>query len=65
VGTVEREPTAADQSSAQRSAVTELAEMVNIDTLFAFVRIALGVFVLRRTRPQLKRPSGPQRLSCR
>ena len=33
-----------------------LAEMVNIGTLFAFVLVAIGVLVLRRTRPELGRP---------
>lgn len=32
-----------------------LEEMVNIGTLFAFVLVSLGVLVLRRTRPDLKR----------
>lgn len=32
-----------------------LAEMVNIGTLFAFVLVALGVLILRRTRPDLER----------
>ncbi|UFT00102.1 amino acid permease [Nocardia huaxiensis] len=32
-----------------------LEEMVNIGTLFAFVLVSLGVIVLRRTRPDLKR----------
>ena len=35
--------------------LTELAELVNIGTLFAFVLVAVGVLVLRRTRPDLKR----------
>jgi APA family basic amino acid/polyamine antiporter len=35
--------------------LTELAELVNIGTLFAFVLVALGVLVLRRTRPDLLR----------
>jgi basic amino acid/polyamine antiporter, APA family len=35
--------------------LTELAELVNIGTLFAFVLVAVGVVVLRRTRPDLKR----------
>jgi APA family basic amino acid/polyamine antiporter len=35
--------------------LTELAELVNIGTLFAFVLVAIGVVVLRRTRPDLKR----------
>ncbi len=33
-----------------------LAELVNIGTLFAFVLVAIGVIVLRRTRPDLERP---------
>jgi APA family basic amino acid/polyamine antiporter len=33
-----------------------LAELVNIGTLFAFVLVSIGVIVLRRTRPDLKRP---------
>ena len=33
----------------------ELAELVNIGTLFAFVVVAIGVIVLRRTRPDLPR----------
>ncbi len=46
--------------------LTELAELVNIGTLFAFVLVAIGVLVLRRTRPDLRarlplprRPGGP------
>ncbi len=35
--------------------LTELAQLVNIGTLFAFVLVAIGVLVLRRTRPDLKR----------
>ena len=35
--------------------LTELAELVNIGTLFAFVLVAIGVLVLRRTRPDLER----------
>lgn len=35
--------------------LTELAELVNIGTLFAFVLVASGIVVLRRTRPELKR----------
>ena len=35
--------------------LTELAELVNIGTLFAFMLVAVGVLVLRRTRPDLKR----------
>lgn len=34
----------------------ELAEMVNIGTLFAFVMVCLGVIMLRRTQPTLHRP---------
>ena len=33
----------------------ELAELVNIGTLFAFVLVSIGVIVLRRTRPDLPR----------
>jgi APA family basic amino acid/polyamine antiporter len=32
-----------------------LAELVNIGTLFAFIVVALGVLVLRRTQPDLER----------
>ncbi|MBO7938590.1 amino acid permease [Streptomyces antibioticus] len=35
--------------------LSELAELVNIGTLFAFVVVAIGVIVLRRTRPDLHR----------
>ncbi|TPG34435.1 amino acid permease [Mycolicibacterium hodleri] len=35
--------------------LSELAELVNIGTLFAFVLVAIGVLVLRRSRPDLKR----------
>jgi APA family basic amino acid/polyamine antiporter len=35
--------------------LTELAELVNIGTLFAFLLVAIGVMVLRRTRPDLPR----------
>jgi APA family basic amino acid/polyamine antiporter len=35
--------------------LSELAELVNIGTLFAFMLVALGVVVLRRTRPDLPR----------
>ena len=34
----------------------ELAHLVNIGTLFAFVLVAIGVIILRRTRPDLERP---------
>ncbi|MER5597679.1 amino acid permease [Streptomyces sp. NPDC002265] len=37
------------------TSLSELAELVNIGTLFAFVVVALGVIVLRRTRPDLHR----------
>jgi basic amino acid/polyamine antiporter, APA family len=33
-----------------------LGELVSIGTLFAFVVVAIGVIVLRRTRPDLERP---------
>jgi APA family basic amino acid/polyamine antiporter len=35
--------------------LSELAELVNIGTLFAFILVAAGVLVLRRTRPDLPR----------
>ncbi|MFE7761729.1 amino acid permease [Streptomyces sp. NPDC057438] len=35
--------------------LSELAELVNIGTLFAFVVVAIGVIILRRTRPDLPR----------
>jgi APA family basic amino acid/polyamine antiporter len=35
--------------------LTEIAELVNIGTLFAFVLVNIGVIVLRRTRPDLER----------
>ncbi|MBA9004610.1 amino acid permease [Thermomonospora cellulosilytica] len=35
--------------------LSELAELVNIGTLFAFVLVSIGVVVLRRTRPDLPR----------
>ena len=35
--------------------IAEVAELVNIGTLFAFVLVSLGVIVLRRTRPDLPR----------
>ncbi|WP_208857915.1 amino acid permease [Streptomyces flavidovirens] len=37
------------------TSLEELATLVNIGTLFAFVVVALGVIVLRRTRPDLHR----------
>ncbi|MFW0784087.1 amino acid permease [Gordonia sp. CPCC 206044] len=43
--------------------IDKLEEMVNVGTLFAFVVVAGGVMVLRRTRPDLQRgftvPGGP------
>jgi basic amino acid/polyamine antiporter, APA family len=49
--------------------LTQLAELVNIGTLFAFVLVAIGVLVLRRTRPDLKRafrcPGRPGRARAR
>lgn len=33
----------------------ELAELVNIGTLFAFIVVSIGVIILRRTRPDLPR----------
>ena len=36
--------------------LSELAELVNIGTLFAFFLVNLGVIVLRRTNPGLERP---------
>ena len=36
--------------------LSELAELVNIGTLFAFVLVNIGVVILRRTRPNLERP---------
>ncbi|MCC3768475.1 amino acid permease [Streptomyces sp. UNOC14_S4] len=37
------------------TSIDVLAELVNIGTLFAFVVVALGVIILRRTRPDLHR----------
>ncbi|MGW0332934.1 amino acid permease [Streptomyces sp. NPDC003011] len=37
------------------TSLSELAELVNIGTLFAFVVVAFGVLILRRTRPDLPR----------
>ncbi|MGV9877894.1 amino acid permease [Streptomyces sp. NPDC003006] len=37
------------------TSLNELAELVNIGTLFAFVVVALSVIILRRTRPDLPR----------
>jgi len=36
--------------------INELAELVNIGTLFAFITVCIGVVVLRYTHPDLKRP---------
>jgi APA family basic amino acid/polyamine antiporter len=36
--------------------ITVLGELVSIGTLFAFVVVAIGVILLRRTRPELERP---------
>jgi APA family basic amino acid/polyamine antiporter len=36
--------------------ISILGEMTSIGTLFAFVIVCIGVMVLRRTRPDLKRP---------
>jgi APA family basic amino acid/polyamine antiporter len=36
--------------------INEVVELTNIGTLFAFVLVALGVLVLRRSRPDLPRP---------
>ncbi|MFI9644910.1 amino acid permease [Streptomyces sp. NPDC052040] len=37
------------------TSLSELAELVNIGTLFAFIVVAIGVVVLRRSRPDLHR----------
>ncbi|MFJ8164058.1 amino acid permease [Streptomyces sp. NPDC096136] len=37
------------------TSLEKLAELVNIGTLFAFVVVALGVIILRKTRPDLHR----------
>ncbi|MEV7611547.1 amino acid permease [Streptomyces sp. NPDC089799] len=37
------------------TSLEKLAELVNIGTLFAFIVVALGVIILRRTRPDLHR----------
>lgn len=37
------------------TSISELAALVNIGTLFAFVLVAVGVIILRRTRPDLPR----------
>ena len=38
------------------TSISVLGELVSIGTLFAFVVVAVGVIVLRRTRPELERP---------
>ncbi|CAO0834817.1 hypothetical protein SMICM17S_04075 [Streptomyces microflavus] len=43
------------RSSPVSRRLTELAALVNIGTLFAFVVVAIGVMILRRTRPDLPR----------
>ena len=35
--------------------LSELAELVNIGTLFAFLLVNIGVIVLRRTMPDMER----------
>jgi APA family basic amino acid/polyamine antiporter len=35
--------------------LSTLADLVNIGTLFAFVLVSIGVWILRRTRPELER----------
>ena len=42
--------------SAGLTPIDVLGELVSIGTLFAFVVVAVGVIVLRRTRPDLERP---------
>ncbi|MFJ3336549.1 amino acid permease [Streptomyces sp. NPDC086766] len=37
------------------TSLSELAELVNIGTLFAFIVVAISVLILRRTRPDLHR----------
>ncbi|MFJ6081461.1 amino acid permease [Streptomyces sp. NPDC092369] len=37
------------------TSLSELAELVNIGTLFAFIIVAISVIILRRTRPDLER----------
>ncbi len=37
------------------TSLSELAELVNIGTLFAFIVVAIGVVILRRSRPDLPR----------
>jgi basic amino acid/polyamine antiporter, APA family len=42
--------------SAGLTPIGVLGELVSIGTLFAFVVVALGVIILRRTRPEMERP---------
>lgn len=37
------------------TSLSELAELVNIGTLFAFIVVAIGVVILRNKRPDLPR----------
>lgn len=37
------------------TSLSELAELVNIGTLFAFIIVAISVIILRRSRPDLER----------
>ena len=46
---------AADLHPAAFVPLSEIAKLVNIGTLFAFVITNVGVIVLRRTRPDLER----------
>jgi APA family basic amino acid/polyamine antiporter len=36
--------------------IDEIVQLTNIGTLFAFVLVALGIIILRRTNPQQPRP---------
>jgi len=36
--------------------INELVELTNIGTLFAFVLVAIGIIILRRTQPNVPRP---------
>ena len=36
--------------------LSEIVKLVNIGTLFAFVLVNIGVIILRRTRPEMRRP---------
>ena len=42
-----------------------LGDMVSIGTLFAFVLVCAGVLVLRKTKPDLKRPFRTPFVPCR